>query len=670
MIRRPLLALAIAPLLSAVVAVATTSAAPVPAGAEWRQEYIKEPDGTTLHADVLRPKGLPASAKTPVILSIGPYFNHSGQTGPAGPAEMTPYTPVGAAGPSDRFNDFVEGAHLMQRGYTWVMVDLRGFGGSSGCLDWGGPGEQADVKAAVEWAAGQPWSTGKVGMYGKSYDGVTGLIGAALKPKGLAAVVSGEPVYDLYRYLYTNGVRFENSVATPALYDAIDATPGTLQDDPQYLANGANDTSRPGCPALNWSDQALNSDHESSYWKPRNFIEKARGTTTPVFMTQGFIENNTKPDGAFDFFNGLGGFKRAWFGMWDHIRGNEVDPSGRLKMGRAGWFDEVMRFYDHFVRGVPFVDAPADKDPPVVVQTSNGTWRAEKSWPPADSYQLTTALRSGSYTDDAQNNGTGSGAGTGIWTISPKLSADAHLAGVPKITVDVTSALRNANLTADVYDLDKDDKATLISRSTYLLSGPGKVSFDMYGDDWLLPAGHRIGVLVTSSNAEWWTHVPTFSTVTIGGGEIKLPFLRYTRPDKLPGKTSVKLDDYLGNAPFALAPNTISAATLESFSLPKALVKAPKVKAAKRKRGGRRLVARISVSGKRVVVFGNAPKGSRVTVRLLRGSHTAGARSVRTKLNAFRVSFRARGSGRYRAKVTAKLGRKRFRASTRAASVR
>ena len=33
----------------------------------------------------------------------------------------------------------------MQRGYTFVMVDLRGFGGSSGCLDWGGPGEQADV---------------------------------------------------------------------------------------------------------------------------------------------------------------------------------------------------------------------------------------------------------------------------------------------------------------------------------------------------------------------------------------------------------------------------------------------------------------------------------------------------------------------------------------------
>jgi putative CocE/NonD family hydrolase len=507
MTRRPLLAYALVLLLSAFAAT-TASAAPVPEGATWHEDYITEADGTKLHADVLRPKGLPDSAKTPVILSIGPYFSHSGQTGPVGPVEDTPYTPTDPAGPSDRFNDFVNGAHIFQRGYTWVMVDLRGFGGSSGCLDWAGPGEQADVKAAVEWAASQPWSTGKVGMYGKSYDAVTGLIGAGLRPKGLAAVVAGEPVYDLYRYLYTNGVRFENSLATPALYDAIAETPGTIQDNPNYLVNGFNDSARPGCPALNWADQALNSDHNSAYWKARNLIALDRGTTIPVFMTQGFIEDNTKPDGAFDFFNGLGGFKRAWFGMWDHIRGNEGDATGRLKMGRAGWFDEVMRFYDHFVRGVPFQDAPTDKDPPAAVQTSDGTWRAEQSWPPADSYYLKVPLRAGSYTDDAQNNGTGSGAGTGIWTISPKLATDAHFAGVPKITVDVANAAPDANLTADVYDMDKDDKATLISRSTYLLAGAGKVSFDMYGDDWKIPAGHRLGVLVTSSNAEWWTQIP------------------------------------------------------------------------------------------------------------------------------------------------------------------
>jgi len=60
-----------------------------------------------------------------VILSIGPYFNHSGQTGPAGPVENTPFDPV-QGGPSSRFYDYINGAHVFAKGYTWVQVDLRG----------------------------------------------------------------------------------------------------------------------------------------------------------------------------------------------------------------------------------------------------------------------------------------------------------------------------------------------------------------------------------------------------------------------------------------------------------------------------------------------------------------------------------------------------------------
>src|SRR3954453_24045910 len=196
------------PLLLALAALAATPAVAGAAGvaypdANWSQAWIPSSGGVTLHADVLRPKGATNATKTPVILSIGPYFNHSGQTEPAGPAENTQYDPVGPnAGPSERFQDFVEGSGVLRKGYSFVMVDLRGFGGSNGCLDWSGPGEQSDVVNAVQWAAGQPWSTGKVGMYGKSYDGLTGLIGVDKRPNGLGAVVSQEPVYDDYRYLY------------------------------------------------------------------------------------------------------------------------------------------------------------------------------------------------------------------------------------------------------------------------------------------------------------------------------------------------------------------------------------------------------------------------------------------------------------------------------------
>ena len=137
---------------------ATAAAADLPPGSTWTEATIPSTDGVQLHADILRPKDLAADAKTPVILAIGPYFSHSGQTGAVGPVQGTSYDPVGpSTGPSDRFHDLVVGGKLMERGYTFVMVDLRGFGGSSGCLDWGGPGEQAAVVNAVEWAARQSW---------------------------------------------------------------------------------------------------------------------------------------------------------------------------------------------------------------------------------------------------------------------------------------------------------------------------------------------------------------------------------------------------------------------------------------------------------------------------------------------------------------------------------
>src|SRR3954468_1369382 len=131
---------------------AAASAADVPPNATWTEATIPSTAGAGPPPDTRPPKALKAPDKTPVTPSIGPYFNHSGQTGPAGPVENSSYDPAGpSTGPSDRFLDFVTGAKLMERGYTYMMVDLRGFGGSTGCLDWAGPGEQSDVVESVKW---------------------------------------------------------------------------------------------------------------------------------------------------------------------------------------------------------------------------------------------------------------------------------------------------------------------------------------------------------------------------------------------------------------------------------------------------------------------------------------------------------------------------------------
>jgi uncharacterized protein len=546
------LPIALLAVLVSLVAPAAAGATGPPPGATWQETYLQSGDGTKLHADILRPAHLPADAKTPVILTVSPYTNHAGDLAPL-PTNR---------GPSHRFYDFLEHTKAIERGYTYVIVDLRGTGGSAGCQDWGGPGEQADVKAAVEWAAAQPWSNGKVALLGKSYDAWTGLMGIAQQARGLTAVVAMEPVYSGYRYLYSDGVRYQNSVLTPLLFDAISAYPGSPSDTAEYQVNGARgNVERPGCPALSFAEQQ-DDGQDAPFWRSRDLIAKIRELRprTPLFLTQGFLEVNTKPDGAVDVLEAMRGPKRAWFGQFDHVRGWE--DTGRPA---APFVEELVRFLDRHLRG----EAVA-ADPPVVVQQFDGRWREESSWPPVDRRLYETALRTGSYRDEPRNSGDDGPGRGGLWTISKPLAQPVQLAGEPVLEVGVVSRVPRANLVANVYDIDADGHAILISRNAALLRGAGAQSetLKLYGQDWVLERGHRIGVLLSGSNSDWWEHVNTLSDVTVSRAEIVLPFLRRPRSRFIAPATATsgRLRSHQGSG-FAVPAETIAAAETD-FAVP------------------------------------------------------------------------------------------------------
>jgi predicted acyl esterase len=245
-------------------------------------------------------------------------------------------------------------------------------------------------------------------------------------------------------------------------------------------------------------------------------------------------------------------------------------------MGRAGWFDEVLRFYDRFLKGV----SPTVGDPPFAVQTNDGKWRSEAQWPPADRRDYTTALRSGSYTDNAQSYSTGasddSTATSGVWTISKPLPYDLHLAGSGTMVVNVTTTLPNANLAVDVYDLDSGGTGPLITRQAHLVRTPGanSIRLELWSADWKLAAGHRIGVRVTDNNQDWWLlAAPSLQTVTVSGGTVALPFLRYQRTQTIQGDPGVQLAGYLANT--VSVPAATLASSQTDFTLPPPLAKAP-----------------------------------------------------------------------------------------------
>jgi predicted acyl esterase len=328
-------------------------------------------------------------------------------------------------------------------------------------------------------------------------------------------------------------------------------------------------------------------------------IPGAAGSNVPLFITQGLTENNTVADGLQEYLTTHTGYERGWLGPWEHVRGNETCASGdgstgcddsnvgRLKMGRAGWFDEVMRFYDRFLKGKKSTVA----DPPFAVQTNDGTWRSEKQWPPSDMRTYTTLLESGAYVDNAQSVATGWDASSspttsngtnpsdptvqsGVWTVSKPLPYDVHLSGEPTASIDVTTALPNANLVIDVYDLSRDGNGNwtgpLVTRQGHLVRSPGNstIPLTLWGADWKLKAGDRIAVRVTDNNQDWWLlAAPSGQTLTVRGGSVTLPFLQYLRIQTIQGDPGVQLAPYL-ETHIATAPAAAVASAVD-FTLPR-----------------------------------------------------------------------------------------------------
>ena len=525
----------------------------------WTEAYFPSADhsGVQLHADVLRPANLSAQTKTPVILAVGPYFNHAGQIGPEGFTQT---------GPSSRFADFTSGTALFARGYSYVMVDLRGFGGSTGCLDWVGPGEQADVKAAVQWTATQSWSSGKVGMYGKSYDAVTGLVGNNLRLPALKAVVAQEPVWNMYNYLFSNGVPRPNVTGTPNAYNSI-ATMQPLPDDTaHYQANAGYETSHPECLADNLTNNN-NPDLGSSYWRARNLAAKAAGTNTPLFITQGFIENNTKPEDVEQYLDNHRGVERGWMGQWEHVRGNETNSQGQLLQGRAGFFDEVMRFYDRYLKGIQ----PQVKDPAFAIEDSTGRWRAQPTWPMPTS-TVAAGLPNGQYVDDGAASTLAAPAAPtdGKWDMehatdpappasrsfariladpnsyfswSKPTTSRVRITATPRITL---RAGATGNVMVRLWDVAPDGTAVMFDENVALIERSGRVAFDLKSTDWTFEKGHQLGVQIGTIGSGSWLDTPSGNTIRVTGGRLSLALQNPQADVPTQGDRSPFLDTYLG----------------------------------------------------------------------------------------------------------------------------
>lgn len=313
-----------------------------------RDIAVKTPDGATVCALVVRPRSGPA--RLPALLGFTIY--------------------------ADSALLLADARRTASNGYAAVQGLTRGKGCSP---DRPVPyvHDGADAAALIDWIAAQPWSDGRVGMYGGSYSGFTPWAAAKRMPRALKAIMVGAPVgpgidvpmegnivwsflypwpfyttnnktldnttyFDNARWRRLNGEWYRSGRAYSAL-DSIDGTPNPLFNEwvahPAYDAYWQamipyrDDFARIGIPVLQTAGYYYGGPGAAVYYLKQHY--RYRPDADHYLLI-----------GPWDHPQGQRGVVSAVGDTAKLIAGYETDPVSRIDLVadlRYQWFDWILR---------------------------------------------------------------------------------------------------------------------------------------------------------------------------------------------------------------------------------------------------------------------------------------------------------------------------------------
>jgi putative CocE/NonD family hydrolase len=296
----------------------------------------------------------------------------------------------------------------VDHGYARLNTDVRGSGKSGGALCLLCAREQQDVYDVVEWAASQPWSNGHVALYGYSYSAITSLLGAALRPPHLDAVVVGHPPTDPYRdVIWHNGLYDQGFVGQWFAGQTVAQSIG-IGPQPQVLDRAQQQ----------FAIETRLIPHYGPVYQERSVLERLDRITVPVYVFTGWQDMYSRGDlrlidglasrnkllvidPSTHHGTGNGGEVGAPYGGTPQEQAQ--DPAALSAPPPAG---EDVAWLDRFVKGVPngIESLPRVR----YFDMSDRQWRSAPSWRSV-SDRLTTlhlsAAKSGS-TKLSPNDGT------------------------------------------------------------------------------------------------------------------------------------------------------------------------------------------------------------------------------------------------------------------------
>lgn len=353
-------------------------------------------DGVKLYADVYRPA---KPGKYPVIVSRTPY---SSERAPAA---------------------YDSAVYFARRGYVYVLQDVRGRHESEGKWE---PfrNDIEDGYDTIEWAAAQPWSTGKVGMQGGSYLGHVQWRAAMAKPPHLVTIFPSVAATSLYHdWITLNGgwrlsfnfgwgpVRQESRIMQNTGPHTLAGGPESLSYDKMLWHLPLTDMQRlAGRNAQFYKDWIAHPDYDA-YWKKINAEEVMDQIGIPVHTFGGWFDIFSQGTlRGYTLMATKGATETARkkshivIGAWGHGSSRRF---GDMDFGPTAHVDAhalELRWFDYWLKGV---QNGLDKEPPVkVFVMGRNQWRAEWQYPLANTQYKKMYLSSKAGANTLRGDGT------------------------------------------------------------------------------------------------------------------------------------------------------------------------------------------------------------------------------------------------------------------------
>jgi X-Pro dipeptidyl-peptidase len=528
----------LAPGLALAIAAVLTPILPAAAATVVTETYhVDTVDDAVIRVEVTRDTSFP---EVPVILTYSPY-NTTREPTPSNDSYAKRYVPLG---------------------YARAVADVLGTRGSTGCWDYGGPKEQQSGVDVVKFLAAQPWSNGRVAMIGGSYDGTTANMVAARGPDvpELKAIVPISAISHWYGYAYGNGVRYflnsevatDEGFDTPLAFDyGFGRTVAPDPDDPNFEDTLLTRFGPCEFDSVEHTEEGYSRQPDyDQFWRERSYRKDAGSFRAAVLMAHGWQDYNVKQEESIALWRALPVDRpgtSAVEGVPFKLLYMTQDAHSTRSLG-AEWQALVDRFLEHTLKGVS-----NGIDQTQLISTTYGRTvtaagsyqtlppKYEADWPPPGTRDIALYLQRGapgtlqsqpaarseasymdigaateeiSLRDPLLRSGQ---AAYGLFYQSAPLAGDVRLAGSAMLHAWVKTQSPGQHLTPILVDVLPTGDLRLVERGFLNLDyrnglergrpmTPGewaRARVALLPQDFTFPAGHRIGLIIQSSNTVW-----------------------------------------------------------------------------------------------------------------------------------------------------------------------